>query len=392
MVTPDDILKKAQAKYLSFLSFEFGSREKSFFPLEIRCDKKTDFSSLKELDMMITQLQAASVEKKRYGYTISYVEKNTRLFGRQHLPDMISFDSKENFLKYIGKEEDTKILGEIIDLTIGEFPDLREVLVKHHALVVKYYKDWNAVLKVCRFFRNFPKPDKFVRELQIGVHTKFVEEHKDILRPLLDVVVGEAVNEQGTSFFARFNLKEGDPLISFRVLDPLLAEKYLSGYTYNTVFVCEFAKSILPVKRVIIVENKYNLMKIIELIPQMRDTLVVWGCGYKVTVLRDVPWLDEVELYYWGDMDAHGYEILSNVRKHFPKIESIMMDKAAMDVHPVRVDGKESPVTHLLNLTPEEEEVYEWVRQHTYRYEQEYLPEDYVTKCLSSITDEKEQE
>ncbi len=90
-------------------------------------------------------------------------------------------------------------------------------------------------------------------------------------------------------------------------------------------------------------------------------------------------------------MDVHGYEILSNVRKYLPNRES-HDGQGAMDVYLVRVDGKESPVTYLLNLTPEEEEVYEWVRQHTYRYEQEYLPEDYVTKCLSSITDGKEQE
>ena len=48
MVTPEEIRKKALAKYPSFLRYEFISKEEEFFPLVIRCDKSIDFASLKD--------------------------------------------------------------------------------------------------------------------------------------------------------------------------------------------------------------------------------------------------------------------------------------------------------------------------------------------------------
>ena len=29
---------------------------------------------------------------------------------------------------------------------------------------------------------------------------------------------------------------------------------------------------------------------------------------------------------YWGDIDTHGLRILAGLRKHFPNVESILMD------------------------------------------------------------------
>ena len=55
------------SKYLSFLKYEFISKEEEFFPLVIRCDKSIDFVSLKELEQGITCLYSFSKEKKGYG-------------------------------------------------------------------------------------------------------------------------------------------------------------------------------------------------------------------------------------------------------------------------------------------------------------------------------------
>lgn len=349
MVTPEEIRKKALAKYSSFLKYEFISKEEEFFPLVIRCDKSIDFASLKELEQGITCLYSFSKEKKGYGYEVEYVERNTKLFGKQSVPSKVSFVTKSDFLRFIGMDKHAETFRSVMEITLQEFPELRETLVKHHSLAVEYHDEWEQVMKVCRFFRLNPKPGKFVRELNIGVHTKFVEESRDILRPLLDVIVGENVNTEAKTFFGRFNLKEGDPEVAFRITDPELCSRYMSGFTYNKVFVCEFARFNIPVRNVIIVENRHNMTKVIELIPEMKDTLVVWGCGYKATVLKDVAWLNDVNLYYWGDIDAQGYEIMANVRKYFPHMVSIMMDSEALAVHPVCVKGKNSKIKKHLN-------------------------------------------
>lgn len=385
MVTPEEIRKKALSKYPSFLKYEFIAKEEEFFPLVIRCDKSVDFTSLKELEKGMTYLYSASKRKKGYGYDYDEVKRNTKLFGEQDFPTKIFFNTEHDFLKFIGMDEHTDTFRSVLEMTLQEFPELRETLVKHHSLVVKYSEVWKQIMKVCRFFHLNPKQGKFVRELNIGVHTKFVEESKDILRPLLDVIVGENVNTEAKTFFGRFNLKEGDPVIPFRVTDMELSMRYMSGFTYNTVFVCEFARLNIPVRNVIVVENKHNMTKVIELIPEMKDTIVVWGCGYKATVLKDVAWLNDVNLYYWGDIDAQGYEILANVRKYFPHTVSIMMDKEALSIHPVCVKGTDSKIKKTIKLLGDEDEIYNFVKEAGLRYEQELLPEYYVESCLKKL-------
>lgn len=36
--------------------------------------------------------------------------------------------------------------------------------------------------------------------------------------------------------------------------------------------------------------------------------------------------LPHAQLYYWGDLDAQGFEILSQFRGYFPQAQSLLMD------------------------------------------------------------------
>ena len=386
MVTPEEIKKKATAQFAAYLNSLYNETEGPFFPLVIKCDKKMDFNTPRELEESITKLQAFSTEKRAYGYTIRYELKTSKRFASQNVPKTIFMASEQNFLKFIGMETDALQFREVTDRVLQEFPQLKDCMIKNYRLVIKYYSDWDNLLKVCRYFREHPQPDLFVRELQAGVHTKFVETHKDILRQLLDVIVGDdKVDHNATTFYGHFHLKEGDPQISFRIVDRELSRHYLAGLTFCTVYVCEFAQLHLPVSQVIIVENKRNLSQVIDLIPDLPNTLVIWGCGYMVNVLKYVEWLHHTRIYYWGDIDAQGYEILSNIREHFPNITSVMMDQATMDIHPTRTDGTPSTVSKTLRLNEEEYKVYLHVKEHVLRFEQDQLPESYVCGCLNEL-------
>ena len=91
MVTPEEIRKKALAKYPSFMKYEFVSKEEDFFPLVIRCDKSIDFASLKELEQGITCLYSSSKEKKGYGYEVDmWSETPSFSESRVFLPKCLS--------------------------------------------------------------------------------------------------------------------------------------------------------------------------------------------------------------------------------------------------------------------------------------------------------------
>ncbi|BFO23151.1 hypothetical protein SHKM778_95390 (plasmid) [Streptomyces sp. KM77-8] len=51
------------------------------------------------------------------------------------------------------------------------------------------------------------------------------------------------------------------------------------------------------------------------------------GSGYAASLLRHLPWLADIDLWYWGDIDTHGFAILSRVRGHFPHTRSLLMDR-----------------------------------------------------------------
>lgn len=66
------------------------------------------------------------------------------------------------------------------------------------------------------YFSQTPQPNLYIRELPIMVHTKFVEQHKDILKELLDILISDYVKKDEKRFEARYNLKYDEELIRIR--------------------------------------------------------------------------------------------------------------------------------------------------------------------------------
>ena len=46
--------------------------------------------------------------------------------------------------------------------------------------------------------------------------------------------------------------------------------------------------------------------------------ILLFGQGYALDRLGDIPWLHRCPLHYWGDIDTHGFAILDRLRAHFP--------------------------------------------------------------------------
>ncbi len=58
--------------------------------------------------------------------------------------------------------------------------------------------------------------------------------------------------------------------------------------------------------------------------------MVVFGGGYGLDALCKTPWLHNRSVYYWGDIDSHGFTILDRARTHLPQIRSILMDEGTL--------------------------------------------------------------
>ena len=58
--------------------------------------------------------------------------------------------------------------------------------------------------------------------------------------------------------------------------------------------------------------------------------MVIFGLGYGVQTLASVPWLQSKKLYYWGDIDTHGFAILHHSRAIFPEAQLFLMDRETL--------------------------------------------------------------
>jgi hypothetical protein len=164
--------------------------------------------------------------------------------------------------------------------------------------------------------------------LPIQVHTKFIENNTGIIRELLDIIIAEYVNFEEKKFEPRFNLKYDEPLVRFRIMDESISQKLFGGIDDVSIPISAFQNIALPIHTVYIVENKINMLTF----PDYRNGIVIFGKGFGVDLMKNVEWLKTKKIYYWGDLDAHGFQILSEIRTHFKQVESFLMDRQTFDL------------------------------------------------------------
>lgn len=379
MISSTQIKKKAISSYASFLSSLITNED--IFPLEIRGNKspgKTLETYRKEMD----DLLSSSTVNKKYAYTIDCVKTKTRFIGSQSLPKQIYFESELDYVGYLNKINEVKKFKEAKDTTLLNFPLLKDWLVNNTLKVITNIEKWNDVLKVVSYFDSSPNPNLYIRELPIKVHTKFIEKNKSIIWELLNIVVAESLNKDEKKHFElRFNLKYSEPLLRFRLLETRIAQDYFSGLEDITLKISDFSKLDLPVKKVLIVENLMNLLTL----PHMSDTMAIFGQGFKVLSLKNINWLKECQIYYWGDLDAQGFEILSGFRSHYHQTKSLMMDKTTFDLFYENDLETKSKIETLVHLNEEERNMHKLLFKNKWRLEQEKIPMDYTLSQLKKL-------
>lgn len=381
MITPKEIKDKAERKYISFL--QSLVENKPFEKLVIRGDKSYTKSSLPEFEQEIRLIISHSKEKKGFGYILEFQKVKTKSLGIQDLPITIYFDDQNDFLKFLGKEKEVDLFKGSIKKIISEFPELKDWIIKNPKKVIENGNEWESILKVCKYFKQNPKPNLYIRELPINVHTKFVERNQSIIKDLLNILISEHTNNEEKEFEKRFNLKYADPQIRFKVLDKEVSRNFFSEIDDIAIPISQFEKLILPIKRVIVVENKTTLYTTLTL-PKMDKTIAIFGSGYSVYNLKNTKWLGSVEIFYWGDIDVQGFEILSQFRTYFPQTKSILMDKQTFDVFFEEDKGTPTSLVTQLNLTYEEQQLYDILKSNNWRLEQEKITYLYVTDFLNT--------
>ena len=371
MITPIEIKKKAENKYKAYLQSIVEGE--SFNPIVISGDKKPNDNTI-TFEKELTGLINRSKEKLGYGYSIEYKKVKTKKYGEQDIPVLISFPTEHDFLKFIGREQDTINFRRNVEKILSRFPTLADWICKYPNKVLDNHEVWDDLLKVCKYFMETPKPQLYIRELPIRVHTKFIERNKGLIKELLEILIPEVINEDENLFERRFNLKYDEPLIRFRILDKKVGKVLFSSLEDMSIPISQFKQLDIPISKVYIVENKMNMLTF----PYIENSIVIWGHGFGVDIMKNVEWLHTKRIYYWGDLDAQGFQILSEFRTYFSHVDSFLMDRETLDKFYEGDKGTESNIKSQLCLTQAENELFHYLEENNYRLEQEKIPLEYA--------------
>ena len=318
MLTPEGILSLAARKWPGVLRAE--ARGEKPFPLRIPFGRPlptADFDALrKDIELLATTPSR---------WQITWDEIETRKWGKQRFPVKLEFATIEDLAQSLGRFDELQSLRAALVSARKQCPALEPWLrdCAHH--IVQHINEWDRLVAVCAYFHANPRPRCYMRQLPIPVETKFIEENSGILRALLDVVVGDAVNPTAVTFAERYNLLVDPPQVRFRFLDEKLREATAWPVLDCSIPAPRFAQQRWHIPRVLVVENRDVFLSL----PVIAGTLAVFGSGKALSILKPCRWMQDAMVVYWGDCDEAGYGILSDLRSAFPHVRSVLMDECS---------------------------------------------------------------
>jgi len=332
--TPADLRAQVQKRWDRGEILAARVTGEALFPLKLRLKRPGSRELAEDFDgvrQWVRELAAAEKAQRGYGFAIRWQTVNHRVHGRNELPSGAEVPTADDALRLIGKKGEAAHFDRLSGDTLARFPELADWLARRPLTVLDHADDWERVLAVLEWFRAHPRPGIYLRQLDIpGVDTKFIEGRRRLLMELLDTVLPEwAVDGEATGarrFNERFGLLREPALVRFRVLDPDCA---VAGLTDLSVPAEQFRDLAPDVDTVFITENKTNGLAF----PDHPRAWVIFGLGYGLERLAEVPWLHRVRVVYWGDIDTHGFKMLDRLRQRLPHAESLLMDRETLAAH-----------------------------------------------------------
>jgi hypothetical protein len=190
-----------------------------------------------------------------------------------------------------------------------------------------------------------------------------------------------------TQFEQRFGLRTDAPRIRFRWLDADLATRYTGGLQDISTTIDELAQKDWNVRSVFIVENKTSLLRadLFLTLPLMKDAMAIFGSGRAAALLTGIEWMKHAEIFYWGDIDAEGFEILDNLMQFFPQARDFCMDRETFERYKREwVKGSGAGLKSLERIPEDRKGLYQFLVRNNLRLEQEQVHPDWVQTCLHS--------
>lgn len=348
------------------------------FPLRLALTRPGPRQLLDQFPQVREWAQRWQHEASRDDFSLEWESRNHRQLGQNEIPRAVVFETREKALGFIRHRRQAERFSACFELLTTEFPELHHWALAYPLTVLEHHDNWPRLRAVLHWLRDHPRPGIYLRQLDItGVDTKFIEGHRKLLIQLLDRVLPEnAIDTEATGarqFERRYGFAEKPATVRLRILDDA---HRICGLNDLQIPVAAFNQLNPAVDTVFIVENDITALAF----PPVSNALVIFGQGYGVDrLLANAQWLRDKPIYYWGDIDTHGFAILNQLRQALPHARSLLMDEATLNAHQAMLGTEPKPIDRdLPTLTPAEHALYQALISGDYgeapRLEQERIP------------------
>ena len=265
----------------------------------------------------------------RPGFRVETAAVGGRVVGLNELPRRAWVDSYVDAWRILRTTDLVRAFESAMSLAEDGAPRVAGWARAHPMAVLQAGETWDELLRTVRWIDANAASRHYLREIDVpGVDTKFIEQHRAILTTLLEVQL-DAERIDGsrprTDFAGRFGFLTKPEYVRMRALSGDL----IPGFSEMTLRLDELAGRPPGFGTVVIVENEVTYLAL----PAATDAVAILSGGYAVSRLSRLPWLAERRILYWGDLDTHGFAMLSQLRASFSHATSLLMDRATLLAH-----------------------------------------------------------
>ena len=336
---PGDVRETVRKKWPDLLAAFAAGQQWAPLPVPVRGPSPA------EIGERLGDVQDWAAEWRRAGrgpLRVEYKKVGGRHFGTNMIPCRAWLDCYDQAWELLGARGEVRRFTDLAERTKAECPRLVSWLEHRPVKALELADDWAKLLATVRWIDEHHVPGMYLRQVDVpGVDTKFIGRHKGVLAELLDLQLDpDRVDLQAPDFEGRYGFRPKPTYVRFR------SPAGQGGHTELTVRADEFVTAPPGVGRVYVVENEITYLAF----PLAPDVMVIFGGGYAVHVLESLGWLATLDLFYWGDIDTHGFAILNRLRRGFPHARSVLMDRATLLAHDSQWVTEPSPVKADLGL------------------------------------------
>jgi hypothetical protein len=228
--------------------------------------------------------------------------------------------------------------------------------------------DFECLSALLTWAQDNPASGLRLRQLPVaGLHTKWVQAHHSLITDLVATLRGPPA---ARDLLALLGLGAPSVRLRVRLLCPRLRSQ-TGGLGDIEAPLQQLAALPIAPARVLIVENLETGLAL----PDVEGCVALMKLGHAVGLVQHLPWLSHAaRTVYWGDIDTHGFAILSKARAVVPQIDSVLMDEATLQQFALLCvpESQPHPCDSLQHLTAAEHAALQGLAQR--RLEQERLP------------------